>query len=783
MASTFGARLKHAWNAFKRDPSDVQKGNYRDYGQSFMYRPDRLHLTRGPDKTIIASIYNRIAMDVAAVKIEHVQLDEDDRYIATIKSPLNNCLTLEANIDQTGRTFIQDAVLTMLDEGCVALVPTETDIDPTKLDGPTFDVLSMRTATIKQWYPKHVQVDIYNEETGQHSQYILPKSMLAIIENPFYPVMNEPNSTMQRLIRKLTILDAIDEQTGSGKLDMIIQLPYIIKTEERRKQAENRRKDLERQLSESKYGVAYADGTEKIVQLNKPLENNLLSTIEYLTSMLYSQLGITTGVLDGTADEQTMLNYNNRMVEPILSVLTDEIKRKFLTKNARTRHQSVKFFIQPFRALPISNVADLANSLARNEIVTPNEFRQVLGMKPAMEPQADELHNANMPGEDQSQAVPEAMAMPQMSDDVSANAANIDSQLDELESLLNHSALIHYLPTPAKYASPYYDPEKAHEYYMKNRELKERKSTKNLNEKGLEVAEYVKSKVDEEKQSKLDEHIAEYEKTLQALKKQKAAETEENTNTANDKIKAAQNAKTTRVEDISAQSSSDIEDINERAASDTEIARDQRDSEIKQRQTQMQSSIDTLKRQLNSMTSVQKSKMRNKIQEQIDKLREDNAADKEQIQADYKTKSEDIQTTKKSDTADVRTTAKVDKAEAQSDYKVSAEEARATRRSTQKVINDNYSKSVADLRAESKSKKTEIGEEYAEKWLKELDKIKSIPEYLKPEKPGKVEESSGGGSKPSAKREPIKSTKKKEPSSRLQSIRSHSSKVRTILKR
>lgn len=796
MASTFGARLKHAWNAFKRDPNTIYKNEYRDYGQSFMYRPDRLHLTRGPDKTIIASIYNRISMDVAAIKVEHVQLDEEDRYIYTIKSPLNNCLTLEANIDQTGRTFIQDAVLTMLDNGCVALVPTETDIDPTNKDGATFDIISMRVATIKQWYPKHVQVDIYNEETGQHSQYTLPKSMLAIVENPFYPVMNEPNSTMQRLIRKLTILDAIDEQTGSGKLDMIIQLPYVIKSAERRKQAEARRKDLERQLSESKYGVAYADGTEKIVQLNKPLENNLLSTIEYLTSMLYSQLGITTGILDGTADEQTMLNYNNRVVEPILSVLTDELKRKFLTKNARTRHQSIKFFIQPFRALPISNVADLANSLARNEIVTPNEFRQILGMKPAAEPQADELHNANMPGGDQAGAsVPsdeELLALleqggqespTELSDDVEANAEGIDAQLDELEELLAHSDdLMHYLPTPSTYASKYYDPEKAHEYYMKNRELKERKSTKTLNEKGMEVADYVKSKIDEEKQGKLSEAQSVYDRLLALLKEQKAADTQENNETTADKIKAAQNAKDSTVEKVTNQSrsdiegiankaktdterinekaASDIENINQTAKSDSENAKNKRDAQIKQNQEKMQSSIDTLKARLQGMTATQKAKNRNKIQAEIDKLRKDNASDKEKIQATYTSETADIQTKKKSDTTDVRTgqkterasvqtakkadTAKVresaaeKKAAARTEYKETSSEAREIRKSTQKIINDNFSKSVADLKADTKNEKLKIGEEYTEKWLKELDKIKSVSEYLKPPKTPKA---------------------------------------------
>lgn len=757
MATTFGARLKHAWNAFRQDPDKVFKDRYRDYGQSFMYRPDRLHLTRGPDKTIIASIYNRISMDVAAVKIEHVQLDDEDRYISTIKSPLNNCLTLEANIDQTGRTFIQDAVLTMLDNGCVALVPTETDINPTVEKGTSFDVLSIRTATIKQWYPKHVQVDIYNEETGQHSQYTLPKSMLAIVENPFYPVMNEPNSTMQRLIRKLTILDAIDEQTGSGKLDMIIQLPYVIKSAERRKQAEMRRNDIEKQLSQSKYGIAYADGTEKIVQLNKPLENNLLSTIEYLTSMLYSQLGITTGILDGTADEQTMLNYNNRVVEPILSVLTDEMKRKFLTKNARTRHQSIKFFIQPFRALPISNVADLANSLARNEIVTPNEFRQILGMKPAAEPQADELHNANMPGAEggqpgiqNGQEIDQLIALLEQetgaapTDDLEATGQNINSQLDELESMLQQSdpdninILQHYLPTPAQYASPYYDPEKAHEYYMKNRELKERKSTKSLNEKGMEVAEYVKANIDQEKSQKLDEEKQGLNTALEILKEMKRQATEENTNTTNEQIKAAQNAKNATVQEVSDKSKAEIESINEKASSDTKSAAKKRDADIKQRQTQMQGDIDNLRERLANMSPVQKAKNQNKIQAEIDKLREENASDMEKIHANYETKSEEIKTTKKSDTASVRETASTEKRAAREEYSNTSAKARAIRKETQNIINDNYKKSVSELRAESKGNRAKIGEEYTEKWLQELDKIKSISAYLKPPKEKKA---------------------------------------------
>ena len=748
MASTFGARLKHAWNAFKRDPNDIAKREFRDIGQSYMYRPDRLRLTRGPDKTIIASIYNRIAMDVAAIKIEHVKLDLEGRFINTIDSPLNRCLSLEANIDQTGRTFIQDAVLTMLDSGCVAMVPIDTDVDPTDEDGTRFDIYALRVATITQWFPKHVQVDIYNEVTGSHSQYTLPKAMLAIIENPFYPIMNEPNSTMQRLIRKLTLLDAIDEQTSSGKLDMIIQLPYIIKTDEKRRQAEARRKDLERQLAESKYGVAYADGTEKIVQLNKPLENNLLSTIEYLTSMLYSQLGITTGVLDGSADENTMLNYNNRIVEPILSALSDEMKRKFLTKTARTQHQSIKFFIQPFRALPISQVADLANSLARNEIVTPNEFRQILGLKPADNPAADELHNANMPGEEGQQPMPgmenqngeETAALP---DDPIEAADDLDSQLDELEELLDHSALQHYIPTPAKYASPYYDPEKAHEYYMKNRELKERKSTARLNEKGHEVADYVKSQVEAERDSKLEAHSADTASQLETLKTNKQTQTEQNKSTTSAEIDSLKSTRDTNYENLA----------------------DNKEAQIRTNQAKTQNAVNSLTRQLKAMNSEQRAARKDEILGQIKKLREQNAADRAEIETDYQE----------------------DKASEAAKFKEGSTEAREVQKSTQAVINENYSKSVSELKASSKAETAKIKDEYMEKWLTELDRIKTIPEYLKPEKTASsktsksTSSSSGGGS--SSSRKPLTSSPTKSESSRLSSIRSHSRNVRTKLRK
>lgn len=387
-----GTRLQKAWNAFRnnRDPT----AQYQDIGAGYYYRPDRPRLSRGNERSIVTSIYNRIAMDCAAVDIKHVRLDENGRFLSEVDSDLNGCLSLEANIDQTGRALIQDIVMSMLDEGCVAIVPTDTDVDPKTTD--SYRILTMRTGKILEWYPTDVKVRVYNERTGQKEDIILPKSTVGIVENPLYAVVNEPNSTMQRLIRKLCLLDAVDEQTGSGKLDLIIQLPYIIKTDARRQQAETRRKDIEMQLSGSKYGIAYTDGTERITQLNRPVENNLLKQVEYLTNMAYSQLGITQTILDGTADEKTMLNYNNRTIEPILSAIIDEMKRKFLTKTARTQGQSIEFFRDPFRLVPVNDIAEIADKFTRNEILTSNEIRQIIGMKPSDDPKADQLVNSNI---------------------------------------------------------------------------------------------------------------------------------------------------------------------------------------------------------------------------------------------------------------------------------------------------------------------------------------------------------------------------------------------------
>lgn len=389
---TIGSRLKHAWNAFfSRDPTDIYSF---DYGESSYYRPDRHRLRWGNDKTIVTAIYNRIALDVASVDIFHVRLDENDRYLEVIDSGLNNCLNLEANIDQTGRAFIQDVVMSMFDEGCVAMVPIDTSENPRETS--SYDILTMRTGRIVEWYPEAVKVEVYNERTGKKEEIILLKKQVAIIENPLYAVVNEPNSTMQRLIRKLSLLDYIDEQQGSGKLDLIIQLPYVIKTEARRQQAEIRRKDIENQLSSSQYGIAYTDGTERITQLNRPVESNLLSQIEYLTKVVYGQLGITDGILDGTADDKTMINYYNRSIEPILSAITGELKRKFLTKTARSQRQSIEFFRDPFKLVPVSEIANIADKFTRNEIMSSNEIRQIIGMKPSEDPRADELRNKNI---------------------------------------------------------------------------------------------------------------------------------------------------------------------------------------------------------------------------------------------------------------------------------------------------------------------------------------------------------------------------------------------------
>ena len=391
MEITLGSRFKHAWNAFlNRDPTD----EFQYTGNGYSYRPDRIRLTRGNERSIITSVFNRIALDAASIEIKHCRLDEDDRYVADINSGLNNCLNLEANIDQTGRNLVQDIVMSMFDEGVIAVIPIDTTTNPKLTD--SYDILSMRTAKILEWKPAHVKVRVYNDRTGNKEDILVPKRTVAIIENPLYAIINEPNSTAQRLKRKLSLLDVTDEKTASNKLDLIIGLPYVVKTETRRKQAEARMQSIEEQLAGSKYGIAYTDATEKVTQLNRSVDNQLLSQVEYLTNQLFAQLGITQSILDGTADDKTMLNYYNRTIEPIVSAIVDEFKRKFISKTARSQKQSIKAFRDPFKLVPVNDIAEIADKFTRNEITTSNEIRQAIGMKPSNDPKADKLVNSNI---------------------------------------------------------------------------------------------------------------------------------------------------------------------------------------------------------------------------------------------------------------------------------------------------------------------------------------------------------------------------------------------------
>ena len=399
MEMNIGSRLKHAWNAFlNRDPPGSEY-----HGGGYSYRPDRMRFSRGSERTIINAINNRISLDASSIEINHVKLDENNRFDSIIDSGLNYCLTTEANADQTGRGLIQDIVMTFLEEGVAAVIPEKTNFDPRYSN--SYEIYSMRVGVPVEWYSDRVRVRVFNELTGQKEEITFPKKMVALIENPFYSVMNAPNSTMQQLVRKLALLDVVDEQAGSGKLDMIIQLPYVIKTDARRKQANERREEIEKQLSGSKYGIAYTDGTERIVQLNRSLENNILKSIEYLTNMVYSQLGVTQEILNGTADEKTMNNYMNRIIEPVVSAIADEFNRKFLTKTARTQGQSIMCFHDPFRLAPVSMIAEMADKFTRNEIMTPNEIRQVIGMKPSKDPKSDQLVNRNIASADKGMPV------------------------------------------------------------------------------------------------------------------------------------------------------------------------------------------------------------------------------------------------------------------------------------------------------------------------------------------------------------------------------------------
>lgn len=569
MMAKFSDRLQHAWNAFlNKDPT---LGN--TYGGSMSsYRPDRIRLSRGNEKSIVTTVYNRIALDVSQITYKHVQLDDNMRYLSDLNTGLNNCLTLEANKDQISRSFFQDIVLSMFDEGVVAIVPIDTTLDPYVTGA--YDIDSMRTGQVIDWFPDKVKVRVYNDRTGKKEDILVPKSITAIVENPFYAIMNEPNSTSQRLIRKLNLLDVIDEQSGAGKLDLIIQLPYVIKTDARRNQANLRRKEIEDQLAGSKYGIAYTDGTEHITQLNRSVNNNLMTQIEYLTTMLYSQLGITQSILDGTADDKTMLNYYNRVIEPIASAIVDEMKRKFLTKTARSQNKSIVFFRDPFKLVPVNEIAEIADKFTRNEIMSTNEIRQIVGMHPVNDPKADELRNKNLnPGEGQEFAVTTGELTENPIDEQMAQLDELDIKIDELEEMSHSEELIHY-------ASPYYDPEKAHEYYEKHKQLKGRTSTAGLNEKGREAAKYVKEQINNEKKNNI------------------------------------QTARDTKDKEI-------------------DSAKNTKNSSIEQHTAAMNSRIEQLKDRLSGMSKADKSANRENINSLIKSLREENAAKKDQLREQY----------------------------------------------------------------------------------------------------------------------------------------------------
>lgn len=653
MANSFGSRLKHAWNAFfNKDPTEFYQ---YDVGPSYSYRPDRVRLTRGNERSIITSIFNRISLDVASINIQHVRLDENKRFVEEMNSGLNYCLNTEANIDQTGRAFIQDIVMSMMDDGCVAIVPVDTDVNPTKTG--SYDIETMRTGKILDWYPEYVKVEVYNQRTGQKEDLMLPKKIVCIIENPLYAVVNTPNSTLQRLIRKLNLLDSIDEQSNSGKLDLIIQLPYTIKSPARYKQAENRRADIEKQLTGTKYGIAYTDATERIVQLNRPIENNLLPQIENLMNQLYSQLGITQSIMDGTADEKTMLNYYNRTIEPIISAIVDEMKRKFLTKTARTQRQSIIFFRDPFKLVPVSELAEIADKFTRNEVMTSNEIRQIIGMKPSNDPKADELVNSNNIVYNQSNAIQDDMTREDY-DEAIADIDDLDEQLASLEKELEHSELLHY-------ASPYYDPEKAHEYYMRTRELKGRKSTSGLNEEGKSAAQYIREQLQNERKELVDSHKQQTDSTIETnrVNKQKAVEFTRN------------------------QTTSKIDSLREKKKADTEAYRNA-----------TQGKIDNLRESLKNMPKEQKELNRDKIQKQIDALREDNKKERLRLAEDFKSSSVSLRDAQKTTTSN---------------------------------LNNDFKEATSRLRSDHRTEKARLKEEYDQKYVNELDKIKADAKFQK----------------------------------------------------
>ena len=653
----FVDRLAHAWNAFQnKDPTPL---SYTQPG--FYTRPDRHRLLPGVDNTIISSIYTRIAIDVSAIDIEHVRVDENENFVEKIDgSSLNYIFSTEANIDQTSREFVRDIVMSMFDEGCVALVPTDTNTVP-KTPG-SFEINSIRTGKITEWYPKAVKVEVYNEKTGEKEEVTMLKETVGIIENPLYSVMNERNSTLQRLIRKLSLLDQVDEQASSGKLDLIIQLPYVIKSEARKKQAELRRSEIEEQLTNSKYGIAYTDGTEKIVQLGHPIENNLLQQIEYLTKVLYSQLGLTEAVFNGTADDKEMLNYYNRTIEPIISAITEECQRKFITKTGRTQKQRIMFFRDPLKLVPITELADLSNSLSRNEILTPNEFRGSLGFKPADDPRADMLVNRNINTADGEMGYEQyPMDYEQFANDQYGQMENIDSELEDMRNMY-HDSLSHTGANepPGGYASKYYDPDKAHEYYEKTKKLKGRRSNAGLNEEGQAVAEYMRKQVDDEHSKELGRYTEEAKRKMEQLDTDLETTVESISNNLSAALEAARNATASNIETAKAKLQTVIANSSER----------------------LQNKVVQLREKMESAPSAA---ARRGFENQIEQLQEANSKNRDALadqfaeeyataQSNYASTAEQLSSRAKEDTAKAKEATESGKENVKANYQKIAEE-------------------------------------------------------------------------------------------------------------
>lgn len=767
MQLSFTDRLKHAWNVFKnRDPTEYR--NYLGYGGS-SYRPDynRRYYSVAGDKSIITAIKNKIAVDAAQVDLQHVRLDDNGRFLELIDSGLNRCLSLSANIDQTGRAFRLDVFMSLLDEGVIAIVPVDMDLDPNET--ATFKINQLRVGKIVQWYPKSVRVSLYNEETGQRQEVLIPKKVAAIVENPFYAVMNEPNSVFQRLTHKLALLDAVDEQSSAGKLDLIVQLPYVVKTAQRKEQAEIRRKDIAEQLEGSKYGIAYTDATEKIIQLNRPLENNLLAQIQYLTGLAFDQLGTTKEILDGTADEKAMLNYNNRIIEPLVAAVADSMKRTFLTQTAITQKQSIEYFRDPFALVPVDNVADIADKFTRNEIMTSNEVRQIIGLKPSKDPNADVLRNKNLydtTGAMQGVSEVETPDEPLTEDDTEqalTDLDNLDAQLDELEASLEQS------DEDGDILEHNYDPV-YRKWYHENVELKgihlrdQNPSTKGLNEEGREYARYVRQVLSDDRSSKnaaskasTDAKIAESKSSTNAKvedSKQRRDKFVSAFNTARDKqLESERNATNAEIEASQSRRDQFVTQTNEQRDRDLESARTQTKADIESHKNTMQMKIDTLKSQLSGLSKEQKAAVKERISQEIADLRADNAKKREDLQAALKTTSADIRTKAKSETdsareehrsntTTARTKLKETSSRVRSKTKEATDEVKQQHADTAVKLRKDHADTTKILREAHKAYTAQTKQEYDDEYAKELEWIKQQPQYLAATKSKK-----GSGSK------------------------------------